>query len=858
MKIRGNTVGTPMKRPDFNQTDPKKSDYILNNPIPAITENDEDKIVKVKDGKYKLVDDNGAKYSSGLDYATSLDGQGYMVTGLGTCTDKNIVIPDTHNGLPVTALRYQAFYNCTSLISIEMPDSITSIGENMAFRGCTSLKSVRISDSVTSIETATFKGCSALEKVVMGNLITKIGDGAFNGCTSLLNIDIPNSVTKIGGATFENCTSLTSVVIPKSVTSIGSQAFKGCTSLTIYCEAESQPSGWASNWNYSNCPVVWGFANDFISVNEKFDDITFDVGISDDGYWVINGVKTEHKSIGADGTTPTITISADGYWVINGTKTEYKAQGEKGDTYTLTEADKKVIVDQVSNRVATVDKVKAVSMSGGLENIGVVDDEYDHGIYWHSDFRMNEDEHFDGNMLVNCKASHHLPIAAGEHVEFEVDEKDKVVRIKGINKGAIIDVAELPTLVAETNLLYRVPTGTFFIDGEKTSWACIVVENLPRVGEPVTTDMVNITLYYERNSNSVSGYADEMISGAYGLPVGWYPVEDVMQLISHTWCGVVFDENEISDIGTNKDVALLIEYELYQATYNNGILDWDNVGGSVGWVGTGYGAEIFNSKANIASGDYSHAEGRRSYAKGESSHAEGDDTTAIGRGSHSEGNMTIARGNYSHTEGEETVANGRCQHVQGRNNVEDTENKYAHIVGNGESASNRSNAHTLDWQGNAWFAGKVKVGGTGQDDENAKTLATTDNTVSKFTVAVDSSTPVWDVLTAMQDAGATVTNFNILVLQGYSNSVLGVKYSPWGNGSMGMLAAVDLYTMKTASHGGDWSTISFGEFTRMFKLPLPYYDESNIGQFLTIQSNGEDIEPQWTSIPSAEGVNFNE
>lgn len=61
MKIRGNTVGTPMKRPDFNQTNPKKSDYILNNPIPQVTEKDEGKILQVKDGKWSAVEDTGAK-----------------------------------------------------------------------------------------------------------------------------------------------------------------------------------------------------------------------------------------------------------------------------------------------------------------------------------------------------------------------------------------------------------------------------------------------------------------------------------------------------------------------------------------------------------------------------------------------------------------------------------------------------------------------------------------------------------------------------------------------------------------------------------------------------------------------------
>ena len=81
---------------------------------------------------------------------------------------------------------------------------------------------------------------------------------AFAGCTSLTSIVIPNSVTSIGEFAFERCSKLTSIYIPSSVTSIGSNAFLFCTSLTIYCETSSKPSGWDSNWNYSNCPVVWG------------------------------------------------------------------------------------------------------------------------------------------------------------------------------------------------------------------------------------------------------------------------------------------------------------------------------------------------------------------------------------------------------------------------------------------------------------------------------------------------------------------------------------------------------------------------------------------------------------------------
>ncbi len=75
----------------------------------------------------------------------------------------------------------------------------------------------------------------------------------------LEKVTIPNSVTTIGYSAFKYCTSLTSITIPDSVTSIGDYAFSGCTSLTIYCEVNSKPSGWNSDWNYSNCPVEWGY-----------------------------------------------------------------------------------------------------------------------------------------------------------------------------------------------------------------------------------------------------------------------------------------------------------------------------------------------------------------------------------------------------------------------------------------------------------------------------------------------------------------------------------------------------------------------------------------------------------------------
>ena len=98
--------------------------------------------------------------------------------------------------------------------------------------------------------------------------------------------------------------------------------------------------------------------------------------------------------------------------------------------------------------------------------------------------------------------------------------------------------------------------------------------------------------------------------------------------------------------------------------------------------------------------------------------------TANGAGSHAE-NVGVANGVYSHAEGLQTIASSSYQHAQGQYNIEDAEDKYAHIVGNGEYNA-RSNAHTLDWDGNAWFSGDVYVGSTGgtDKDDGSKKLAT--------------------------------------------------------------------------------------------------------------------------------------
>ena len=141
------------------------------------------------------------------------------------CDVKEYVIED---GTKVIGNR--AFYWCDSLVSITIPNSVTSIGGN-AFFLCESLTSITIPNSVTSIGNYAFWCCKSLTSITIPNSVTSIGRDAFFRCESLTSITIPNSVTSIGNSAFNGCESLTSITIPNSVTSIGDGIFSGCKEL---------------------------------------------------------------------------------------------------------------------------------------------------------------------------------------------------------------------------------------------------------------------------------------------------------------------------------------------------------------------------------------------------------------------------------------------------------------------------------------------------------------------------------------------------------------------------------------------------------------------------------------------------
>jgi len=146
-----------------------------------------------------------------------------------------VTIPDTINSMPVTSIGTCAFYTCTNVTSITIPNSVTTIGSGafeQPLNQISNLTSITIPNSVTTIGSNAFNGCNGLTSITIPNSVTTIGSDAFNGCYGLTSVAIPDSVTKIESETFWGCWSLASITIPDSITSIGANAFGRCWSLT--------------------------------------------------------------------------------------------------------------------------------------------------------------------------------------------------------------------------------------------------------------------------------------------------------------------------------------------------------------------------------------------------------------------------------------------------------------------------------------------------------------------------------------------------------------------------------------------------------------------------------------------------
>ena len=167
--------------------------------------------------------------NTGLRFEISEDGTYYKVTGNSNPSDKSVLIPKAHAGLPVGEIDAMAFVNAY-MEEIIIPETVTKIS-GAAFRWCSKLKSVKHSDSIEIIGESAFSGCTSLEAIKLPEALTEIGSSAFVGCTALKSIEIPNGVKTVGSEAFYGCTALASVRFGTGVEAIGERAFNLCNSL---------------------------------------------------------------------------------------------------------------------------------------------------------------------------------------------------------------------------------------------------------------------------------------------------------------------------------------------------------------------------------------------------------------------------------------------------------------------------------------------------------------------------------------------------------------------------------------------------------------------------------------------------
>lgn len=150
----------------------------------------------------------------------------------------------------MTAILEGAFQTKDKITSIDLPNSVTSIGE-YAFLGCTGLTTIKLPDALAEISTGTFSLCTGLTSVALPSALSTIGSEAFYNCTGLISLHLPNLLTSIGDHAFFNCSNLAVIAIPNTLESIGDDAFLNCSKLTsIYLPGTITHIGTRA---FSNC-----------------------------------------------------------------------------------------------------------------------------------------------------------------------------------------------------------------------------------------------------------------------------------------------------------------------------------------------------------------------------------------------------------------------------------------------------------------------------------------------------------------------------------------------------------------------------------------------------------------------------
>ncbi len=192
--------------------------------------------------------------TDGLEYKLSEDKASYSAAGLGSVSGGSIVIADTYQGKPVTAIQAGAFKG-TNVTEVHIPDTVMRIGDG-AFSNCSQLKSVNIAPSVKEIGIWAFWKCANLSECTLPSKLSRIGQDAFDGCDKLIQIDtgvayvgnwivdfdnnidvliLKDGTVGIADKAFYGGNNLEKITLPTSLRYIGDDAFDGCKSLEEIC-----------------------------------------------------------------------------------------------------------------------------------------------------------------------------------------------------------------------------------------------------------------------------------------------------------------------------------------------------------------------------------------------------------------------------------------------------------------------------------------------------------------------------------------------------------------------------------------------------------------------------------------------